>query len=116
METRKLSINALQPVLIAAPYQEAGSRQRELVSEEFETESTRASEKVQRVERVHDAELVESRKQQGQQKQATPFLPGRILDPSPRTMPGPQILTALIERMGGAGVNSGPGQLIRLSA
>ena len=116
MENNTLPLNALQPVLIAAPYQHHGGRQRELVSEEFDAETVSvANEKAERVAPVSEPEVVESRQQRAGQSQQ-PFLPGRMLEPSPRTMPGPQILSALIEQMGGAGVNPGPGQLIRVSA
>ncbi len=116
MENSTLPVNALQPVLIAAPYQHHGGRQREPVSEEFDAETVSVvAEKVEKVVPLSEPEIVESRQQRASQPQV-PYLPGRILEPSSRSMPGPQILSALIERMGGAGVNSGPGQLIRVSA
>ena len=115
MENTTLPVNALQPVLIAAPYQEHGGRQREVPAHELDIDSFELDASVERVAPVSEPEAIETRQEQPRQPQA-PFLPGRLLEPSPRTMPGPQILTALIERMGGAGVNSGPGQLFRVNA
>lgn len=112
-----MSINQLTPLVIAAPYPgRSGARPAyEPPAEEIKSErSTARAEPVQGVIELVDATAAD-RQDSRAKRGPDPLMPGRVLEQGPRTMPGPRMLEALIVRMGGAGVNSGPGQLLSLS-
>ena len=56
----------------------------------------------------------EQRRQQAQ-RHVPPIFIHEKPTATPRTLPGPQILGELISRMGGAGVYSGPDQVVNIA-
>ena len=116
-----MSINSVNPIAIAAPYSVfSGLVSASKASDKFELSNneavTSAEGRKSLLGAVEDVNFTanEQRRQQSQRRVAPPIFVNEKPTATPRTMPGPQILGELINRMGGAGVYSGPGQVVNI--
>lgn len=116
-----MSINSVNPIAIAAPYSGiSGLVSASKASDKFELSNNEVvTSAEERRSRVGAAEGVnfksnEQRRQQAQRRVAPIFIHEKHMAMH-RTLPGPEILGELISRMGGAGVYSGPGQVVNIT-
>ncbi len=116
-----MSINSVNPIAITAPYSGIGGLvSASKASDKFELSNneavTSAEGRKSFLGAVEDVIFTanEQRRQQSQRRVA-PIFVNEKPTATPRTLPGPQILGELINRMGGAGFYSGPGQVVNIT-
>ncbi len=119
-----MTISSLNPVVAALPYVKAGSQvpARQLEEERAHSpESNSEANEQQRVDSVSETVDIGGERRKGKDRRAVltqsmvnPALFMKKANSTPRQMPGPQILTALIKQMSGAEPQSGPAQIVNI--
>ena len=112
-----MSISSLNPAVGALPYIKLGSD-----ASATQSELTGKADKQRRVDSVSEAVDVGGDRRRGKDRRSAlaqsvvnPALFMKKAEDSPRQMPGPQILSALIKQMSGAEQDSGQAQIVNIA-